>query len=419
MAPELGLVPGFALDLRLQKDDGEPWDLSLDENIQAATTLVKDQTPVLLLGCPPCGSFSRLNENLNFPKMPVGQVDLVKADGMRHLSTCCELYKLHAANGRYFLHEHPSTASSWTVDCIKEIERLPGTMKVSSCMCAFDMWMEDNQGAGLVHGATTYLTNSPYIAKKLERRCSNLDPSCKDKHRHVHLMCGRPRLKQTYPPKLVRAMLEGLMEQMHQDGMVDIAALEAGAVTEEVPIHLESQEEVEEYEHYYDDVHGGLLDPKMVRVCRAEEIAWMREHGTYTKVPRSHAEGHKLVKVLWVDTNKGDAEKTRRSGGCEGMAAQLFAATPPLEGFRCLLSMAMGREYSRNGLPLKLGFIDIKKAHLFGRIRRKSLSNFQMRTILRAWSESCTTAFTALETRRPTSKPLTRSSWSRVGTCRA
>eukprot|EP00971_Amphidinium_carterae_P286764 5693446-Amphidinium_carterae.1 len=90
----------------------------------------------------------------------------------------------------------------------------------------------------------------------------------------------------------------------------------------------------------------------MVRACRAEEITWMREHGT----------------------NKGDAERpnyrsrlcareTRRSGGCEGMAAQLFAATPPLEGFRCLLSMAMGREYSRNGLPLKLGFIDIKKAH--------------------------------------------------------
>eukprot|EP00971_Amphidinium_carterae_P291552 5787776-Amphidinium_carterae.1 len=154
-------------------------------------------------------------------------------------------------------------------------------------------------------------------------------------------------------------MLEGLMEQMHQDGMVDIAALDAGAVTEEVRIHLESQEEVEEYEQYYDDVHGGLLDPEMVRACRAEEITWMREHGTYTKAPRSHAEGHKLVKVLWVDTNKGDAERpsyrsrlcareTRRSGGCEGMAAQLFAATPPLEGFRCLLSMAMGREYSRN-----------------------------------------------------------------------
>ena len=44
------------------------------------------------------------------------------------------------------------------------------------------------------------------------------------------------------------------------------------------------------------------------------------------------------------------------------MEAQLFAATPPLEAFKCLLSRAMNRRASTAGRKLKLGFLDIKKA---------------------------------------------------------
>ena len=53
------------------------------------------------------------------------------------------------------------------------------------------------------------------------------------------------------------------------------------------------------------------------------------------------------------------------------MKAQLFAATPPLEGLKCLLSRAMGRRMSRRGKRLKIAFIDIKKAHLFAKTTRK------------------------------------------------
>eukprot|EP00971_Amphidinium_carterae_P289263 5743389-Amphidinium_carterae.1 len=89
-------------------------------------------------------------------------------------------------------------------------------------------------------------------------------------------------------------------------------------------------------ESYIDDVHGGLLDANLVRQCRDEEINWMRvmrQHGTYSKVPRNAAGNERIIKVLWVDTNKGDATRpdyrnrlcareTRLSGGLEGMAAQ-------------------------------------------------------------------------------------------------
>ena len=117
---------------------------------------------------------------------------------------------------------------------------------------------------------------------------------------------------------------------------------------------------------------------------------------TYRKVPAEEARGHKLVKTLGVDTSTGDrlrpdyrsrlcARETRRSGGCEGMEAQLFAATPPLEALKALLSQAMGRQQSKRGHPLKIGFIDMKKAHLFGLCKRRSSSSLPRRITPRAW----------------------------------
>ena len=112
-----------------------------------------------------------------------------------------------------------------------------------------------------------------------------------------------------------------------------------------------------------------------------EEITWMKSHNVYTVVPDEESRGHKRVKVLWVDTNKGDdkvpdvrarlcARETKRSGGFEGQEAQLFAATPPLEGLKMLISMLMSRRFSINSRRLKMGFIDVKKAHLFGVMKR-------------------------------------------------
>ena len=37
----------------------------------------------------------------------------------------------------------------------------------------------------------------------------------------------------------------------------------------------------------WDDVSGAALEPKAVRVARAEEIAYVRKMNLYTKVPRA------------------------------------------------------------------------------------------------------------------------------------
>lgn len=64
------------------------------------------------------------------------------------------------------------------------------------------MLAEDQQGVGFIKKQTCWLTNSPEMAECISGKC-------KGGHRHVHLINGRARAAQTYPPKLV-SILKGI-----------------------------------------------------------------------------------------------------------------------------------------------------------------------------------------------------------------
>ena len=76
--------------------------------------------------------------------------------------------------------------------------------------------------------------------------------------------------------------------------------------------------------------------------------------------------GKAPVSIRWVDTMKSDGVRSRLVArdfkGGDKDRDDLFAATPPLESKRLLLSRAATRVNGR--LTRKLLFIDAKKAHL-------------------------------------------------------
>ena len=77
--------------------------------------------------------------------------------------------------------------------------------------------------------------------------------------------------------------------------------------------------------------------------------------------------GKAPVSVRWVDVRKGSGEVRSRLVARDFKAGEkgrddLFAATPPLEGKRLLVSRAVTRRKDRK--KRKLRFIDVKKAHL-------------------------------------------------------
>ena len=90
----------------------------------------------------------------------------------------------------------------------------------------------------------------------------------------------------------------------------------------------------------------------------------------------------KPIPTRWIDTNKGDegnrnirsravVQETKGRSTMGTSMAETFAATPPLEALKVLLSMAA----SQPGVPRRkrkvLGFYDISRAHFHSEVRRK------------------------------------------------
>ena len=132
---------------------------------------------------------------------------------------------------------------------------------------------------------------------------------------------------------------------------------------------------------YVDQKTGNLLDPALAKAARLEEIAFMKKIGLYEEVPVEECwekTGKAPTSTRWVDVNKGTVEKP--DARCRLVARDftpkgekdredLFAAMPPLESKKLLFQKAIreNRERRRKGQDgIKLMFIDVKKAHLYG-----------------------------------------------------
>ena len=108
-----------------------------------------------------------------------------------------------------------------------------------------------------------------------------------------------------------------------------------------------------------------VLDPVKVAEARREELDYMKKRGLWKVVPTPA--GVTPVSVRWVDVLK--AEGITRSRlvardfrGNDRHRDDLFAATPPLEATRVLLSRAATETPSR--IRKKVMLLDAKKAHL-------------------------------------------------------
>ena len=130
-------------------------------------------------------------------------------------------------------------------------------------------------------------------------------------------------------------------------------------------------EEEEEEGYAWDDVNMKTLDLKDVRIARHEEVAYMKARNIWRVVDADEAwakTGRGPVSVRWVDADKGAegmpnircrlvARDFKSKDGRD--REDLFAATPPLELLKCLLSKAVSGSKRR-----KILVIDVKKAHL-------------------------------------------------------
>ena len=167
LLPELGVIPGFALDLTTADADGKLWHFDNREMRDRAMERVRREKPMLLIGSPMCTAFStwqRINDLIR-------DKDVVAAEKKRavvHLEFCVELYREQLRHGRYFLHEHPAFTTSWKEPAVMNLLQHQDVERIRADQC--QLGQQTLQGDP-VKKPTGFMSNAPELLRSLSRRC--------------------------------------------------------------------------------------------------------------------------------------------------------------------------------------------------------------------------------------------------------
>ena len=204
--------------------------------------------------------------------------------------------------------------------------------------------------------------NAPYLMKELNRRCEG-------RHRsHVPLMNGRAAGAAIYPPGLVAAIIRGIQSQVEADTRRSHNIDQGFSADLKAAMGLSEEERARPT---YDEYTGEELPPNLVAAGKQEELKYFASKQVWRAVPRPRAPGMKVIGTRWVCCNKGDSinPDVRCRLVCQEMKRyetdELFAATPPIETMRLLVSMAAESE------DLVMSLVDISRAYFNANIGRE------------------------------------------------
>ena len=175
-----------------------------EDRNKAWEAIVRDQ-PALVIGSPECEMFSGLQ---NLTKWNGYRQEKLE-DAKKHLEFICDVYRHQAKEGRWFLHEHPSTATSWQEKCVLGIMELEGVSTTITDQCMFGLKTWDIEGKpALAKKRTRFMSSASDILTEIGKTCDN-------SHVHQQLLSGRAGPAAVYPPAWCRAMCKGLIKQLH------------------------------------------------------------------------------------------------------------------------------------------------------------------------------------------------------------
>ncbi len=353
------LIPGFALDLTVvDPDDGQPWDFSREDKRDKARALLRKQRPYMFIGSPMCTAFSSWQQLNRRRSKDVAKMDREKELAIQHIEFVMSLYVEQLENGRYFLHEHPRRASSWGLQQVKNLLRMPGVGLVSGDQCQFGAEVTEGKDKGRpLLKPTGFMSNAPCLLEALAKRCSNVDGMCSRGRGGKHVTIEGELTKKTaiYPRDLCRAVLRGTTAQLRKDRRMKplCHGIQAVDHEEEIIQHANGPEQGFSGK-YKDDLTGQILRDDLVVEARAKELEYFHSKGVWLKVPRSRARAmtrRPPISVRWVDVSKGDEANSkyrsrlvaRQIKALDKSGQSYFAPAPPLEALRLTLSLAMTR----------------------------------------------------------------------------
>ena len=275
-AGDMKLQPGFSLDLtRADPTTGQAWDLPKPQVQRRVTELVQETRPLFLIGFPPCTAFSALQNLSKSTRGPA--VVKAKLDARReHLIFCMNLYEIQIKGGRFFVHEHPQEAASWSEACIVRIAAMEGVEMASVDMCAYGMRVDTGAVQGPARKRTKIMSNSDEVIKRIAVKCPNFEPDVTKHLVHVTLESGRAKRCQVYSREFRRKICAGIAaeKRLRELGMISLPLLDVDGDNLESDMKTGSKAAFDLHEyatmHAFDDQPGDALDPILVREARLE-----------------------------------------------------------------------------------------------------------------------------------------------------
>ena len=202
-------------------DDGQPWDFNARAKREKAREILRRQRPYLFIGSPMCTAFCSW-QHLNDARLghtPAAQA--AKANAIQHMNFAVSLYLEQIQAGRYFLHEHPRSASSWKLPAMEELMKIPGVVLTHGDQCQY--------GAQVAHGPLKgcpvkkligFLSNSKSISSALSRTCSGTGGACSRGGKHAHCSGRIAKEAAIYLRGLCQAVIRGITEQLKEDRLL-------------------------------------------------------------------------------------------------------------------------------------------------------------------------------------------------------
>ena len=206
----------------------------------------REQQPILLIVSPMCTHFSTW-WYLNLSKTrDRAAMHRAYVGACAHMRFVAELYHEQIESNRYFLHEHPRYATSWKLDCMMQLEKIPGVGVVRGDQCQYGAVVRTGKYKDRpVKKPTGFMSNSVEILHALSRICKGRHGNCSRPEGGSHVTCSGEIAKDMakYPRELCRSVLRGLTSQLRAD-----KRLVAGCygIQAKVESELDSTEDVDE-----------------------------------------------------------------------------------------------------------------------------------------------------------------------------
>eukprot|EP00435_Cladocopium_sp_Y103_P035246 s245_g9.t1 len=174
------------------------------------------EDPDLVLMTPECRGFSSL-QNINWDRMdPVKRKEL-ETRAMTMLQFCVQVAEHRLRRGKFFGIEQPDRATSWNTYATQWLSRQREVMHIAFDQCAAGLQVDP---AGPSRKRTALMVNHLGVADSLARL------QCPGNHVHVPLDHGLPHRARIWPDGLVRAVLDGILEQLLWSGVAERPAQE-------------------------------------------------------------------------------------------------------------------------------------------------------------------------------------------------